>query len=54
MRPIGKGRKYTENLRKNKLRSIRGREVGWGGFLRVEIGISRFPAKLQVLWKKVK
>ena len=54
MRPIGKGRKYNENERKNKLRSIRGREVGGGEFLRVKIGLSRFPAKLQVLWKKCK
>lgn len=54
MKPIRKGGEYDKNKRENKLRAIRAREVGGGEFSRVKNGLSRFPAKLQVLWKKVK
>ena len=54
MKPIEKGREYNKNERKNNLRAIRGREVDGGEFLRVKNGLSRFSAKLQILWKKVK
>lgn len=40
MKPIRKGGKYDQNERKNKLQTIRVREVGGGEFLRVKNGLS--------------